>query len=327
MTLSASDQRRIIDQESAWVDTAFGGIDLSQFPQLQSPPPESRDDGRFAKHWTDTPFNAGDLRSFIENPDAETLQRVAEETGNEDFARDVRDRRGEEVVREFKRRCPEYLATEENYNAMLATLSYNALEKHEQDLDPDDQVDVLMSRGHWTVANLEAVYHALDREGLLDTPAGEPRNLSERERLRVARLAQAGRIDEAIGEYLRCALDGDEPGMDLINDPKYRGLCSDAVYEVFQNIQLDYVGTAPRKAYLLRFAGTRPLTVRLLEQAWKSCQENEKRRERGVILDQMQRPQEAPPVSAKEIDALDDDSVDKLYRDSLKAYAETFRHH
>ena len=83
-----------------------------------------------------------------------------------------------------------------------------------------------------------------------------------------------------IGEYLRCALDGDEPGMDLINDPKYRPLCDDAVYSVFQHVQLDFVETGSRKAYITRFVGNRPMTIPLLQQAWKSCQENERRRER-----------------------------------------------
>lgn len=327
MTMTPAEQRAIIEQESAWTDNAFGQLDLSAFPALNELPPEDKHDDRFSKDWRDTPFNASAsaLRHFVSDPDAEALAQIAVETGNEDIARDLRDRRGERVVLEFKQRNPDYLPTDANYRSLTMTLAFNALPPSEQNADPDILVDRLIESGHWTAANLEACYLALNREGLLDRPAGEPRNLTERERLRVARLAQAGRIDEAIGEYLRCALDGDEPGMDLINDPKYRTLCGDAVYEVFQNIQLDYVETASRKAYLLRFAGTRPLTVRLLEQAWKNCQAQEQRHERSQLLGQVERPQEAPPMSAKEIDALGDAEVDRLYHDSLRAWANSAR--
>lgn len=326
MTLSPQDQQRIIAQESAWLDDTFGGIDLSAFPALNEVTTEPAHDDRFARSYGDTALrrSAADLRNFVSDPDAEALERVGNETGNPGFLAEVRDQRAEAVVLAFKRSRPSYLPTPDNYDAMLTTLAFNSnLTPEEQRGDNGDVADLLMARGYWTIENLQRVHDALMNEGLLDVAAGEPRNLSERERLRVARMAQAGRIDEAIGEYLRCALDGDEPDMALINDPKYRGLCNDAVYEVFQNIQLDYVETAPRKAYLLRFAGTRPLTVRLLEQAWKSCQENERRRERGELLSQIG-PQ-SQPVGEKEIDALDDSAVDRLYHDSLRAYAESVR--
>jgi len=83
MALTEQDQRRIIEQEGSWVDPAFGGIDLSQFPSLQPPPPAtSRDDGRFAKDWRDTALSASAsaLRKFVSDPDVSALERVGEET-------------------------------------------------------------------------------------------------------------------------------------------------------------------------------------------------------------------------------------------------------
>jgi hypothetical protein len=323
MTLTPQQQHDIIEQESAWIDNAFGQVDLSAFPALNPLPPEPKHDDRFAREYGDAALrrSSADLRRFLSDPDAEALEQVGTETGNLDFLADVRDQRAEAVVQAFKQTRPHYLPTSRNFEAMVTTLSYNALPKSEQAGDVNDVCDLLIQRGYFTIENLQAVYDALDREGILDKPAGEPRNLSERERLRVARLAQAGRVDEAIGEYLRCALDGDEPDMSLVHDPKYRGLCNDAVYEVFQNVQLDYVETAARKAYLMRFAGTRPLTIVLLQQAWKSCQENEKRRERSQLF----AAPEAQPVTEKQIEALDDSAVERLYHDSLRAYADTMR--
>jgi hypothetical protein len=71
-------------------------------------------------------------------------------------------------------------------------------------------------------------------------------------------------VDAAIGEYLKCALDGEEPDMDMLNDPAYLQACNEAVYSVFTDIQLDYSPTPEREAYLSRYAGTRPLTLALL---------------------------------------------------------------
>lgn len=319
MTLKPSDQQRIIANESAWVDSSFGGLDLSQFPDLNTPPPTDTHDDRFARHWSDRPFNGSELRSFIENPDVDAMQ----ETGSADLLRDVRDRRAEEVVRAFKRACPEYLPTDQNFHDMLRTLNYNAFGQDHYD-DADELIDRLIIEGFWSVDNLTRVFEALDREGILQKPLGEPRNLSNSERLRVSRLAQSGKIDEAIGFYLRASLDGEEPTMDMINDPKYRDVCDSAVWEVWENITHDYTPTPEREAFIRRHCGNRPITVPLLNAAWDALKKREAGRERSALLNQVERPQ-PETVAPKDIDALDDNAVDRLYHDSLRAYAESIR--
>lgn len=328
MTLTAADQKRIIEQESTWTDPAFGGIDLSQFPSLQPPPPErSRDDGRFAKHWNDTPLSASAtaLRQFVSDPDAESLERVGSEIGHEGFRNEVRQRKGESVAANFKRACPDYLPTDANYSMIVDTLAFNALPASQQEGETDEIVADLIDGGFWTTGNLVATYNALNAEGLLEVPMGSTRSLSTTERLRVTRMAQSGRVDAAIGEYLRCSLSGEEPDMDMLNDPAYLQACNDAVYSVFTDTQLDYSATPEREAYLSRYAGTRPLTLALLQSAWSACQATEQRYQRGELLDSYERPQDAQPPSAKEIDALSDDAIDDLYHRSLRAYADSFR--
>jgi hypothetical protein len=127
-------------------------------------------------------------------------------------------------------------------------------------------------------------------------------------------MAQAGRADEAVGEFLRCSLDGDEPTMELVNDPSYRNLCNDAVLNVFENAQLDYVATPERQRFFLRYAGNRPLTLALLQQAWRACQANEQRHERNELMGVHEKLQQTKPPTVKEIDALADDELDRLYR-------------
>jgi len=320
LSLTPQDQHRIIEQESAWLDSSFSNLDLSAYPALNElPPAQSKDDGKFARHWDDRPFNGRELRSFIENPDIDAMT----ESGSGDLLRDVRDRRAEDVVREFKRACPEYLPTHENYHSMVVTLAFNALPESERNADDDDLVDILVERGFWTPGNLEAVYRALDDQGILDRPAGEPRNLSSSELLRVGRLAQSGKIDEAIGFYLRAALDGEEPTMDMINDPRYRDVCDSAVWEVWENITHDYVPAPQREAFIRRHCGNRPITVPLLNAAWAELKKREAGRERNAILNQIERPQ-PQPVTPQQIDALDDASVDRLYHESLAEYARSY---
>ena len=328
MTLSAEDQKRIAEQESAWLDDTFGGLDLSAFPALTELPAESKHGDAFARAYGDTALSRSSsaLRNFISDPDAEALERVGTETGNPTLLADVRDQRAERVVMEFKFLNPEYLPTPDNFRAMVATLAFNALPSSEQDGDTDDVADRLMAEGHWTLENLQRVYDALDREGLLDKAAGEPRNLTEREHLRVARLAQAGRTEEAIGEYLRCALDGDEPDLELIQDPRYRALCDDAVWIVWEVVTDDYTPSPTREAFLRRHCGERPITIPLLNAAWVELKRRESGYARSELLGQVQRPAEPEPVTAKQIDALDDESVDRLYHESLRAYATSVRH-
>src|ERR1700676_5302884 len=72
MAMTAQQQKEIIAKESAWVDDSFGQLDLTAFPALQPPHPEtSRDDGRFARDWRDTALSASasELRKFVSDPD------------------------------------------------------------------------------------------------------------------------------------------------------------------------------------------------------------------------------------------------------------------
>lgn len=328
MALSAEDQQRIVQQESAWLDDAFGQVDLSSFPALAPPTPEtSRDDARFARDWRDTALSASAtaLRRFVEDPDVSALERIAEETGNPDYLREVGDRRGETVAIAFKRKCPNYLPTDPNFRLIVSTLQFNGLRADQQDLDTDEAVHALVQSRLWTVPNLEAAYRALDREGLLQVPAGTARNLSDQEKLRVMRLASSGFTEQAIEEFLHCALPDEELSIDVINDPAYRSVCDQAVLYIWEISTTDYSPSAERRSFLLRFAAGRVLTLNLLNQAWQNLKQREADYTRSEVLDQFQRPQETPPPTAKEIDAMDDASVDRLYHDSLRAYAQSIR--
>ncbi len=329
MTMTPEHQRDIISRESAWIDTdSFGQLDLSAFPNLQPPPQADKHDDRFARDWRDTALSrgAGAMRQFLENPDFDAIRQIGEETGNANFLAEYRDRKGEAIAAEFRRRCPDYLATDSNYASMVETLSFNALSAVQQNGSIEEQTQALISAGVWTVENLTAAYRALEREGLLEVAAGTARRLTESERLKVMRLAQNGQFDAAIGEYLKCSLDGEEPTLDIITDPAYATVCNEAVLYVFEVGETSYTPTPERRNFILRYAAGRPLTLTLIQQAWSACRANEQRHERGELLDQYQRPRETEPPTPKQLDEMDDDAFDRLYHDSLRAYANSVRH-
>jgi len=328
MSLTPQQQRAIIEKESAWVDESFGQLDLTAFPALNELQPErARDDGRFAKNWNDSGLNrsASDLRNFVEDPDAEALTQVGADTGDPGYLREVRERKGETVAQQFKRACPGYLPTNANLDSMVEVMAFNHLSTSQQDADTEELIDRLVSVGAWTVANLTGCYRALDEQGLLQVPAGTARNLTDAERLRVTRLAQLGHADQAISEYLRYALDGEEPTLELINDPDYRQVCDDAVWAVFEDSQNDYYATPERRAYLARYCGGRPMTLMLLQAAWAACQASEAKHERGEILGHYERPPETAPPTAKDLDNMSDDEVDRLYKASLREYVRSVK--
>jgi hypothetical protein len=205
-------------------------------------------------------------RNFVADPDSETVESV------------------ETVAQQFKRTNPAYIPTTRNYETIATTLAFNALSASQRSGTLDEIVADLIVGGFWTVRNLTACFHALTKEGLLDMPAGTARNLTERERLHVTRLAQVGRAEDAVSQYLQYALDGEEPSTEILHDTAYRQCRDEAVFTVFEAHQADYAPTPERDRYLLRYAAGRPLTLTLLTQAWRACQQNKQRHERGELL-------------------------------------------
>ena len=318
MALSAEDQRRIIEQESAWVDEGFGQLDLSSFPNLQEPPQEKPDPFANDLECGQPRASSSSLRQFVNTPDDEAVLRVAQESGNPDLLAEIRNERAGAVAREFKRRNSDYVASDENYDNIALVLANNLLGR--SDLDTQKAVELLASRGEWNVSNIEAAWAALKREGLAELPAGTARELTEQERLHVIRIAQQGRVTDAIGQFLQYALDDEEPSLDVIYDPAYRQVCDRATLFCFEASQADYSPTAERREIFRRFAAGRPLTITLLQQAWAGCQRHEEIHARTEMLGSLQKPQDEL-LTDKALDALSDDAVDQLFHASLREYA------
>ena len=317
MAVRESDRNRIIQQSEAWLDSQFGGIDLSSYPTLNPLPLEDKHDDRFAPAY-ESPSAA--LHRFIRNPDNEALERAGREIGNEELIEEVRDRQAGAIAREFKLQTPDYEPSDYNYEKIVAVLAFNLLER--DGLDAKDAVAELIDRGQWTVRNLQSAWRSLKQKGVAELAPGTARNLTAQERLHVIRIAQQGNVGGAISQFLQYALDNDVLSNDLIYDPAYRKICDRATLFCFEASQLDYTPTPEHREFFRRYCADRPLTVALLQQAWTACQRNESLHERDELLGINQR-QEAEAPSQPDFDALDDESLDQLYHQSVRQYQKT----
>src|SRR5262249_37699996 len=128
--------------------------------------------------------------------------QVARETGDAKLLEEYQEQRAEEAARDFMRRNPAYHRCAENWNAMVATLAYNALGWAEDEATTDEAEHELIRRGFWTVENLTAAFKALIRARVLQVRPDQARNLTEHERRAIALQAGSGDVDGAISKYL-----------------------------------------------------------------------------------------------------------------------------
>jgi hypothetical protein len=314
---------RIAREESGrFLDENFSQLDLSGFPDLANPKTESfESEDRFGFNNVDLAglASVNRLKDLIESPDDATLAELAAETGDPNLIAKVNDARAEEVARQFVAAHHDYYRTDENRESMILCLAYNVFGVEYDDAELAEQK--LISGGHWTLQNLNAVFAALTREGVLETAPGTARNLTGSEQLSVARLAQSGQPERAIEKYLELAL-GDSPlDTEILNDPDYRDLCDRAVAHVFELSTPDYSPTPSRRKFLQDFAAGRPLTLRMLEHGWQLCKKAEADEARGLVLSSLNEPEPSP----QNLDTLGDQEIDSLYHKTLREWANSVR--
>lgn len=237
------------------------------------------------------------LKQFVENATLEDYQEVAQRVRDPELLKriseEVKDREEEKAALEFLKRRPEYEATDWNFTQLRRYL-------HENELA-------------FTVDNLEVAFDELLKDGWISTPPGEPKELSEWEQMRVARMAQSGSLAEAVVSYLKFALPGLEDWQiqNATSDPKYRELCDGCTFFVFSHATNDFKNTEENFEFLMDFADGRPLTVGLLQEAWSA-------RKRDAILhtEDLTSQPEAP-----DLDSLPAEEQERLYHAAVQERA------
>jgi hypothetical protein len=248
-------------------------------------------DPRFAGLTQDASVGARNLKQFLGNLD----EAAVRETGDKQLVEDFEREHSETVVH---------------------------LAGHEARVRKVD--------GQWT-AQLDLdgevkTYKAPTREALMDrlvqlcrVLAAEQttvptRELTERETLECVRCAQLGLVQDAITRYLSYSFSGREVDwQELLDNPAYQPVCDRATTLAWVNSRNDYSPTEDRDEYIRQFTAGRPLTITLLDAAWKSCQETE-RRASG-------QPEPEPTAEPVLLDDLSDGEVEGQFRAVMRAHA------
>jgi len=279
-------------------------LDLSAFPWLRPLADAPVDDGKFAP--VDTRgMGAGSsaLKKFLSNPDREA----------------VREMKDPELLKKY----------DEGHTGSIVRangIPFRVIERegkwHAKGTTPDGVVH------RFTASSRDALFPKITdavRENTVTV-----RELSDAELLQVIRYVQAGDTQMALSQYLWLATNKKEieTPFEILDDPRYRELCDQAVLFVWQHARTDYSPSPEREKYMDEYVARRPLSLPLLDSAWKACQQAEKDYTRSALLGQLDDQAETmsePREVAAQINELDDESVDQLMAATRREYAREVR--
>jgi hypothetical protein len=169
----------VIAETDKFIDSQ---LDTRGFPSLQPLPND-----KFEPHDKHGLSNVvvsekSKLRDLADNPPADVIARIAEETGDLTLAENILEAREESVAIAFVNSHPSYYRSDWNYERLRAHLD----DKHQE----------------FNLENLDAAFGYLTRTGQLEVQPGQARQLDESELLSVINKAKSNQIEEAVTEYL-----------------------------------------------------------------------------------------------------------------------------
>jgi len=146
-----------------------------------------------------------------------------------------------------------------------------------------------------------------------------PRELTESELLRVARLAQSGQSAAACDLYVRLRLDGEAQRSDeeILTDPKLTSLLNTAAITIWRYTRPDYVLDQEFEGIVAQAAEIRPLTVNNVDFLFDRFQEERSERGRATRRSTQVAPPENELVPSQaevqnELENLSDVELEKL---------------
>lgn len=196
----------------------------------------------------------------------------------------------------------------------------------------NDEFEISFTDGTWhataTVGKSELHFTAGTRDELvgklmeLAKQRSAPRELTEAELLRVARLCQAGDREAAIDFYLLKALGstrvhtykGNE--LRMASDPELQGVLDSCAYVTWLYSRCDVMESDAWIEWLPRYTNSRPLTHPLLDAAWSAFTEQNFR---STLLPKAK--ETDPRKIVRELDSLSDREIEKTYSETLRHFA------
>lgn len=304
--LDENNRQRIINEEtSKFLNDGFAPLDLSSFPALNQP---AADDQASADGDANG-FNrlqvagANKLKQFAANPDLETLERIAQESGNAELQDQVREDIEEQEAIKFVKSHPTYLKDDDNYETLREYLNERNLP--------------------FTAENLHAAFTILCRQGRMKMPRGTSKALSRGEQLHVISLTQNGQVEDALTTYLQYALpDAEETWgelTDFLADPSTIDVRNRAVGFVWIHARPNFQDSTEFRTFEQKFFRNRPLkSLALMDACYEAFQQAYKNEVRNRLIHGNET---NTPPTPREIDDLDDEQIDALYHKTAKQHA------
>lgn len=236
------------------------------------------------------------LKAMLENPSLEDLIEASKNSHDpklrEKLAAELKAVREEAAAKEFVQNCPAYYPTDANYDTLLEYLDEHDLEM--------------------TQENLQKAFR--ECQGELEPRPGTAKPLSESEALYVAKLAQTGKLADAVMNYLAYAVPHYK-GNNITIDPKYRRVVDECALFVFEHATPGYAPSQECREYLQRYAGGRPLTVELLRVAHQAWLAEEKNLFKRTLFAKAEERAESP----NNFDLLSDGEIENLFNKTCAA--------
>jgi hypothetical protein len=221
-------------------------------------------------------------------------------------------------------------------------------------------VDIVLQGGWWIVAATNDDSGEKRHFKLQDTRAGDrdeamaavgrilsqdtPRTIPESDRLRIERMAAGGNISEALAEYILLRLParvaaelrateatGDWGTIErFANTLKWQPLLREGILAVFHygSPHAD-PNDAEWLAYIDKHTAGRLINFKTLESLWQRFQMHREDETRSLTLGLIQKtndPEEVEPAAVTEtLDSMDDDALNRTYRDVLEHRAKQAR--
>jgi hypothetical protein len=278
-------------------DPDFGGLCLDGFPHLVARDDTPIDDGLAPLDTSGTGAGSSALKAFLSRPDREAIVAL----------------RDPEALRKFDEQQGD--GTTVYANEIRFKIYQRDGRWHAKGKTPDGTVHRFSSD---TRDSLFPKISQAVRENTV-------RALTDAERLQVVRIAQSGDTQGAIVRYLRYAI-GDERGAnyadhtEMLGDPALAEVFDDAAVLTWFAARPNVSDSQEWSSFLDNYAGNRPLSHGLLDGAWTAFE----KQQRTSALFAPVRETEKPPT-ARQIDDLDDASVDRLMVDTKKQFAREVR--
>ncbi|MBB5056907.1 hypothetical protein HDF16_001592 [Granulicella aggregans] len=287
-----------------------------------SPTTKQTDDHGFWNLDSDKQFKMPSVETMLRDP--AIRRELAKKDPN--MAAALIDEKIGEVAEEFRRRNPEYMATDRNLSAIVLFLAERHVGKAW--LDDETAINRLYDCGHWTPGDLTSAYKSLLKAGKLDVPRGTRRALTEQEKLDVIAQIRTGDIENGIVNYVLWSLNGASeeysgPADFIAKNPE---LSSEAAQFCWFHSRAGEVDAATFRDFQReKLAGHRLLTVHLLDKAWESWKAARKYSQ--LFSDGGEKPETVAPASItrRDLESLSPEESDRLYQQSLREYARSRR--